>query len=381
MRLQQGERMEKYMILKNGTVLTEEFVLKQLDVRVENGVIAEIGENLSGDDVLDCAGCTVVPGFVDVHTHGAMGADTCDADAEGLQKIADHMLSHGVTSFCPTTMTVSHDEIVASLKTVREFAAKQTAGAAAVGVHLEGPYIAKARKGAQAEEYVKVPDFEEFKEFYAASGEMIRIVSVAPECDDSGFIENAAKLCTVSIAHTTADYDIAMAAFDKGVTHATHLYNAMNGLNHRNPGVVGAVFDDERVAGELICDGFHIHPAALRIAFKQLAGRVCVVSDSMRAAGLSDGEYDLGGQNVTVKGKTALLADGTIAGSVSNLHEELKNLVSYGVPLETAVRAMTETPAREIGLYDRIGSVAVGKKADLVVLDKDLDIVTVLHEN
>ena len=372
--------MVRHMILKNGTVLTEDFTLKRLDIRVENGVITELGEDLSGE-VLDCTGCTLVPGFVDVHTHGAMGADACDADAAGLQRFADHQLSHGVTSFCPTTMTVSHGQIQTSLEVIRDFAKSQTRGAKVVGIHLEGPYIAKARKGAQAEEHVMVPDFEEFKEYFEASGKMIRIVSVAPECDDSGFVEQAAGLCTVSIAHTTADYDTAKAAFDRGVTHATHLYNAMNGLNHRNPGVVGAVFDDERVTGELICDGFHIHPAALRIAFKQLEGRVCVVSDSMRAAGMTDGEYDLGGQTVTVRGKTALLPDGTIAGSVTNLHEELKNLVSFGIPLETAVRAMTLTPAGEIGLADTIGSLAVGKKADIVVLDKALEIVTVLHEN
>ena len=367
------------MILKNGTVLTQDFSLQKLDIRVEGDVICELGEDLHGGEELDCTGCTVVPGFVDVHTHGAMGADTSDADPQGLQRMADHMLSHGVTSFCPTTMTVSHEEILASLRTIRTFAENQTGGATVVGVHLEGPYIALARKGAQKGEYVKAPNFEEFSEFYRASGERIRIVSVAPECDDSGFIEQAARLCTVSIAHTTADYDQAKAAFAKGVTHATHLYNAMNGFSHRSPGVVGAVFDSENITGELICDGFHIHPAALRVAFKLLPGRVCVVSDSMRAAGLCDGVYDLGGQAVTVNGKMATLADGTIAGSVTNLHEELKNLVSFGVPFADAVRAMTLTPAREIGQAERIGSIALGKKADLVVLDKDLEIVRVLH--
>ena len=373
------------MILANGMVLTKDFTWAVLDIHVEDGRIAAVGMDLCDcfphEEVIDCTGCRVVPGFVDIHTHGAMGADASDADAEGLARMAAHQLSHGVTSFCPTTMTISADGIRRALKTIDAFASSQKEGATVAGVHLEGPYIAKARKGAQKEEYVKAPDFEEFQSFYEASGKRIRIVSVAPECDESGFIPQAAKLCTVSIAHTTADYDQACQAFKQGVTHATHLYNAMSGLSHRAPGVVGAVFDTPGVTAEIICDGFHIHPAALRIAFHQLRGRICVISDSMRAAGLSDGVYDLGGQAVTVKGKMATLADGTIAGSVTNLHQELKNLVSYGVPMEDALRAMTLTPAHEIGLDQEIGTLEPGKRADIVVLDKDLDIVRVLHTN
>lgn len=373
------------MILKNGMVLTKDFTWAVLDVRVEDGRIAAVGLDLCDyfpqEEVFDCTGCRVVPGFVDIHTHGAMGADACDADADGLARMAAHYLSHGVTSFCPTTMTVSPEEIRRALETINAFASSQKEGATVAGVHLEGPYIAKERKGAQKEEYVKVPDFEQFLSFNEASGNRIRIVSVAPERDESGFVSKASKVCTVSIAHTTADYDQACEAFKQGVTHATHLYNAMSGFSHRAPGVVGAVFDTPGVTAEIICDGFHIHPAALRVAFNLLKGRICVISDSMRAAGLSDGVYDLGGQAVTVKGKTALLADGTIAGSVTNLHQELKNLVSYGVPMEEVLRAMTLTPAREIGLDQEIGTLEPGKRADIVVLDKDLEIVRVFHTN
>ena len=212
-------------------------------------------------------------------------------------------------------------------------------------------------------------------------GGIIKLVDIAPECDVRGdFVEKASKLCTVSIAHTATDYDGAVDAFQKGVTHATHLYNAMSGLAHRAPGVVGAVFDNENVCGELICDGIHIHPAVVRTTFKLMPERVCVISDAMRLSGVEDGGQGMLGVNmVTVKDGKATLPDGTIAGSVTNLHAELKNLVSWGIPLETAVRAMTLTPAKEIGMENEIGSLAPGKRADLVVLDENLEIVAVYH--
>ncbi|MBP3703938.1 MAG: amidohydrolase family protein, partial [Clostridia bacterium] len=201
-----------------------------------------------------------------------------------------------------------------------------------------------------------------------------------PECDEKGgFIEEASKLCTVSVAHTATDYDGAKAAFEKGATHATHLFNAMSGLTHREPGVVGAVFDTETVSGELICDGIHIHPAVVRHVFNVMPERVCVISDAMRMSGMGDGEGMLGVNLVTVKDGKATLEDGTIAGSVTNLHDELKNLVSWGIPLEKAVRAMTLNPAKQIGMDDEIGSLAVGKRADLVVLDENLEIAAVYH--
>ena len=255
-------------------------------------------------------------------------------------------------------------------------------GARVVGVNMEGPFISKERKGAQKEEDILPPDFLMFQRFYQLSGGLIRLVDIAPEQPGGmEFAEKASQLCTVSIAHTTAGYEEAKAAFDRGITHATHLFNAMNGLSHRAPGVVGAVFDDSRVRGELICDGFHIHPAVLRTAFRLLGDRALVVSDSMRANGMPEGEpFDLGGQLVTVREGKATLADGTIAGSVTNLHQEIKNLVSFGVPLAQAVKAATLIPAQAIGLEDEIGSIAPGKRADLVVLDENLEIVGVYHD-
>ena len=374
------------MLLIHANYLDEDFRLVQGDIEIEDGKILRVGKDLprkEEDLAVDCAGSyTVVPGFVDVHIHGCAGADTCDATREALEAMAAFLLAHGVTSFCPTTMTTSRETIQAALLAAKDMMDHpMEGGARVVGVNMEGPFIAKERKGAQKEEDILPPDFPLFQRFYEESGGIVRLVDVAPEQPGGlDFGEKASQLCTVSIAHTTADYDQAKAAFDKGVTHATHLFNAMSGLHHRKPGVVGAVFDDSRVRGELICDGFHIHPAVLRAAFRLLGDRALIVSDSMRANGMPEGEaFDLGGQMVTVHQGKALLPDGTIAGSVTNLHQEIKNLVSFGVPFEQAVKAATLLPARAIGLDGEIGSIAPGKRADLVVLDENLDIAAVYH--
>ena len=374
------------MLLIHANYLDEDFRLVQGDIEIEDGKILRVGKDLprkEEDLAVDCAGSyTVVPGFVDVHIHGCAGADTCDATREALEAMAAFLLAHGVTSFCPTTMTTSRETIQAALLAAKDMMDHpMEGGARVVGVNMEGPFIAKERKGAQKEEDILPPDFPLFQRFYEESGGIVRLVDVAPEQPGGlDFVEKASQLCTVSIAHTTADYDQAKAAFDKGVTHATHLFNAMSGLHHRKPGVVGAVFDDSRVRGELICDGFHIHPAVLRAAFRLLGDRALIVSDSMRANGMPEGEaFDLGGQMVTVHQGKALLPDGTIAGSVTNLHQEIKNLVSFGVPFEQAVKAATLIPARAIGLDGEIGSSAPGKRADLVVLDENLDIAAVYH--
>lgn len=374
------------MLLIHANYLDEDFRLVQGDIEIEDGKILRVGKDLprkEEDLAVDCAGSyTVVPGFVDVHIHGCAGADTCDATREALEAMAAFLLAHGVTSFCPTTMTTSRETIQAALLAAKDMMDHpMEGGARVVGVNMEGPFIAKERKGAQKEEDILPPDFPLFQRFYEESGGIVRLVDVAPEQPGGlDFVEKASQLCTVSIAHTTADYDQAKAAFDKGVTHATHLFNAMSGLHHRKPGVVGAVFDDSRVRGELICDGFHIHPAVLRAAFRLLGDRALIISDSMRANGMPEGEaFDLGGQMVTVHQGKALLPDGTIAGSVTNLHQEIKNLVSFGVPFEQAVKAATLLPARAIGLDGEIGSIAPGKRADLVVLDENLDIAAVYH--
>lgn len=374
------------MLLIHANYLDEDFQLVQGDIEIQEGRILRVGKDLprgEEDLAVDCEGSyTIVPGFVDVHIHGCGGADTCDGTREALEAMARFLLQRGVTSFCPTTMTTGRETIERALLAAKDMMDHPMEdGARVVGVNMEGPFIAKEKKGAQKEEDILSPDFELFRHFYDLSGGIVRLVDIAPEQPDGyAFAEKASQLCTVSIAHTTAGYEQAKQAFDSGVTHATHLFNAMNGLSHRAPGVVGAVFDDSRVRGELICDGFHIHPAVLRAAFRVLGDRALVVSDSMRANGMPEGEpFDLGGQMVTVHEGKATLADGTLAGSVSNLHQEVKNLVSFGIPFSQAVKAATLIPARAIGMEEEIGSIVPGKRADLVVLDEHLNIAAVYH--
>ena len=369
------------MLLKNAEIINKDFELVKADIAIENGNIAAVGSGVEASgDTLELDGCIIVPGFVDIHTHGCAGYDTCDGTREALSGIAAQLVSQGVTSFCPTTMTVSEAEIDKALINIKACIENPPDGAAILGVNMEGPYISINKKGGQKGDNVKSPDWAQFKRFYDLYGGIIKLVDIAPECDGADeFISNARKLCKVSIAHTDANYEQAKTAFSKGVTHVTHLFNAMQGLGHREPGVVGAVFDTDGVTAELICDGFHLHPAALRIAFRLLGNdRAIIVSDSMRAAGLADGVYELGGQAVTVTDGHARLPNGTIAGSTTNILEEVQNLVRFGIPFSQVIRAATINPARAVGADDRIGSIEPGKQADLVVLDEELKLKMVI---
>ena len=365
------------MILKNAVLYGDDFIPRRADIELKDGRISRIGE-LDGEagEVLDFEGGKIIPGFIDIHTHGCAGADTMDASEESLAKISDCLAGHGVTSFCPTTMTLPYGELAAAFKAAKCYMGKES-GAYIQGMNMEGPYISMEKKGAQNPDYVRVPDFEEFKKLSGLCP--VKLVDVAPETDGAyDFAEKACSICTVSEAHTSSDYRHALKGFQHGFTHATHLYNAMTPLTSREAGVVGAVLENKSVTAELICDGFHISPPVLRVTFQALGEhRACVVSDSMKAAGLPDGDYDLGGQTVYVRGGKALLKDGTIAASTSNIHAEFKNLLEFGIPFATALRACTINPARAIRADDTTGSLKVGKYADLVVLDRDNEIRSV----
>lgn len=370
----------KSMILKNASVFGGDFEPARADIAVSGGKIECVAPNLSGDESIDLSGCTVVPGFVDVHIHGCAGADTCDATREAVSAMAAYLIRQGVTSFCPTTMTVPPEQISAALAAVKDCMDNPPEGASVAGVNMEGPYISPDRAGAQRSDCVRRPDAREFRKFFDDCGGIVRLVEIAPEREGAReFIEQASQWCHVSLAHTASDYEQAKAAFSWGVSHVTHLFNAMNGLHHRKPGAVGAVFDDDKVRAELICDGFHIHPAVLRTAFRLLGEeRTVVVSDSMRAAGMPDGVSELGGQTVYIQNGQARLKDGTIAGSTTNLFDEFKNLVRFGVPFRQALRSVTINPAAAIGLEARIGSIAPGKDADLLALDENLNLRLVM---
>lgn len=370
------------MILKNAKIFDEDFNLISADIAVRDGKINRIAPNLEEEDSLDMTGCLIAPGFVDIHIHGCVGADTCDGTRESIAKMAHHLAGEGVTSFCPTTMTVSLPQIRTVLSSVKDCMANPPEGASVRGVNMEGPYISANRRGAQKEEYVRKPDWQEFKCLYDECGGIVKLVDIAPECGcGAEFIDHVSQYCKVSLAHTEADYRQAKDAFRHGITHVTHLYNAMNGVHHRRPGAVGAVFDDDKAVAEMICDGFHIHPAVLRASFRLLGeDRTVIISDSMRAAGMPDGISELGGQKVYVKGGQARLEDGTIAGSTTNLHQEVKNLIQWGIPLRQVIKSATINPAREIGAENVIGSIQVGKQADFVVVDQNWNIrLTVIN--
>lgn len=364
------------MILKNATLFDADFNLVQANLSIKGGKIDRIAPDIQEDDSIDLSGFTIAPGFVDIHIHGCAGADTCDGTREALHVMAKHLVQKGVTSFCPTTMTVSLDQLKSALMNVKDCMDNPPEGASICGVNMEGPYISAQRLGAQKEEYVRKPDWREFKRLYDECDHIIKLVDIAPECEGGrAFIEHTTTYCRVSLAHTMAAYEQAKQAFGYGITHATHLFNAMEGLHHRRPGAVGAVMEDACVTAELICDGFHIHPVVLQIACKVLGeNRTVIVSDSMRAAGLADGISELGGQTVRVQNGQARLLDGTLAGSATNMQDEVKNLIRFGIPLRQVIKSATINPARVIGLDHKIGSIAVGKDADLVVLDEHYDI-------
>ena len=362
------------MLLTNGTVYDWQFQPKKLHIAVQGKRITQVTAHpLHGEETLDCTGCTIVPGFVDIHIHGGGGGNLADADTDSLQKMSIYLAQHGVTSFCPASMTLPEEELSAQFRAV-EKCKGQEQGAYIQGIHMEGPYISMAKKGAQCGEYVRTADFAEFSRLNAIS--RIALVDVAPETQGAlEFAQKASKVCTVSMAHTAATFAQAQAGLQNGFSHATHLFNAMSPIQNREPGAVTAVFDSDTATAELICDGFHNHPAVLRMAFRQLGeDRAVVVSDSMRAAGCADGEFELGGQKVYVRDGKARLADGTIAASTSNLYEEFRNLLSYGVPFRTVLKACTKNPAIVAGVYDKTGSIETGKYADLLVLDGNLQI-------
>lgn len=336
----------------------------------------------SGGETIDATGCYAIPGLTDVHFHGCMGHDVSDGDAEGLAKMAEYELSRGVTQICPAGMTLPEEQLIKVCQNAAAHRASGKAGAELVGLHLEGPFLSMAKKGAQNGAWLHAPDIALFHRLREAADGLVKLVSVAPEEPGAmDFIRAASEVCTVSLAHTTADYDIAMAAFAAGARQATHLYNAMPPFTHRAPGVIGAAFDTPDCRAELICDGVHIHPAVVRATFKMFgADRMILISDTMRAAGMPDGAYTLGGQDVTKKGRLATLADGTIAGSATDLMDCLKTAVSFGIPLPDAVRAAAVNSAKAIGIYSRYGSLDAGKQANVVLLDRELNVKKVIFK-
>lgn len=357
----------------NARIFTEDFQFHNGAFSVENGRFGEVLPENVPSDAVDLKGAYVIPGLIDVHNHGNSGADFSDGDLGGLKKMAVYLAKNGVTSFAPASMTLPYDVLAKAFATAVQLRQEAPAGCAKLaGIQMEGPFFSEKKKGAQNGAYLRLPDFEAFQKLYDGCGGLVKIVDVAAELPGAvEFTEKARELATVSIAHTDAGYEEAKAVIDAGATHITHLYNAMPGIHHRNPGVIPAGSENENVQAELICDGFHVHPAAIRLAFKMYPDRIVLISDALRCCGMPDGEYTLGGQDITLSGGVARLHDGTIAGSATNVFTCMRNVISYGIPAETAVRAATWNPAKALGMEREIGSIAPGKAADFVVCGED----------
>ena len=331
---------------------------------------AILPENVPAD-AIDLGGATVIPGLIEVHSHGCAGADFSDGDYEGLKAMAKQYAAWGVTSFAPASMTLPYDVLEKAFATAKQLVEENIEGLSVLrGIQMEGPFFCYAKRGAQNADYLQNPDFEGFKKLYDDCGGLVRIVDVAPELPGAAeFVAKASELCTVSIAHTDSDYDHAKAAVDAGVTHLTHLYNAMPAIHHRNPGVIPAAVENAKVQAEIIADGYHIHPSSVRLAFTMFKNRMVLVSDSGRCAGKDEGyQFDLGGQMAELRGGVAkLVGTNTIACSASNLWTCLCNAISWGIPEEEAVRAATYNPACALGVQDKVGSIATGKVADFLI--------------
>ena len=363
------------MFYKNARIFSEDFQFRTGAFEVKDGKFGQILPDQAPADAIDLQGATVIPGLVEVHSHGAAGFDFSDGDYEGLKAMAAYYAGAGVTSFAPASMTLPYEVLSVAFAGAKRLVEEDLPGLSVLrGIQMEGPYFSYKKRGAQNPDYLKDPDFEGFRKLFEDCGGLIRIVDVAPELPGAAeFVEKASKLCTVSVAHTDSDYEHAKAAFDAGATHLTHLYNAMPPIHHRTPGVIPAAVENPKVQAELICDGHHIHPASVRLAFAMFKDRMILVSDSGRCAGQEEGySFDLGGQMAEIRGGVAKLqGTDTIACSAANLWQCLQNVLSWGISEEEALRAATWNPACAIGAQQEVGSIAPGKRADFVICSQD----------
>jgi len=364
------------MIIKGNKIYVYGKGFEKTSIKIGNGKILEINEDLQDNEVINADEMYVLPGFIDIHTHGAVSVDTMDADYEGLLNIKKYMAENGVTAFMPTTMSMALDDIEKAIINVKE-CSKASDGAEIIGIHMEGPSFCEKYKGAQNSKYLRNPKLEEIEGLIKAGEGLVKIISIAPELEGSKeFIEEVTKKyrITISVAHTNADYETVMGSFKWGISHATHLFNAMSAFTHRTPGTVGAILDSG-ICSEIICDGVHLHPATARIAIKTLGTyNVVLISDSMRATGMPDGVYDLGGQNITVKDNSARTENGNLAGSTTNVLSCFKNVIKWGIKIEDAVKMASQNPARQVKAENK-GKISKGADADFTILDKDFNLV------
>ncbi|MBA4492863.1 N-acetylglucosamine-6-phosphate deacetylase [Paenactinomyces guangxiensis] len=375
----------KMILIVKGTIHTETESLREGYIKIADGKIVELGPlsqcgDTAGFQVISVPEeAQVIPGMIDVHIHGADGADTMDATTESLTRIATAIAREGTTTFLATTITQSKEAIAAALANAADYIVRyNTPGKAeCAGIHLEGPFLSAKRAGAQPPEYIIHPDIELFQHWQSIAQNLIKLVTLAPEVEGGLSLTRHLRETGVvaSIGHSDATYDQCVEAIAAGASHVTHLFNGMRGLHHRDPGVVGAAFLQDELVVEVIADGIHIRPETVKIAFDQITDRrMILITDSMRAKCLKRGTYELGGQTVYVD-QDARLADGTLAGSILKMKDAFKNIKEFtGCSMSGLIRMSASNAAKELGLFDRKGSIAIGKDADLVVLDDQWDV-------
>lgn len=364
-----------------GTVIADNDLIT--DVSLDNhGCTLDVSDS----NYIDASDKYVIPGLIDIHLHGAMGFDIGDATYEAIDKIARFELSQGVTSFVGATMTMPVDNIIEVISTARDYVAHNQGSfcndlSSLIGLNVEGPFISPDKCGAQNKSHILPPDLALAKEFINTGDGIVIILGLAPEmCSDLSIIKTLSESVKVAITHSNSDYDTAIKAINMGASHVTHLFNGMTGFTHRSPGILGALVDSNDITIELITDGIHVHPAAVNMAYKLFSDKsLIMISDSMRGCGLGDGIYTLGDLDIEVKDHRATLkGTNSPAGSVSSLYDNIKAAYNMGLPLESIITMATINPARCVGVDDRIGSIEAGKKADILVLDKDLSIDTII---
>ena len=374
------------MRIIRGMVYTEKMCFEPGEVAIEGERIERVERCEAGALTEKEAQTYILPGLVDIHFHGCAGYDFCDGTTEAVRAIASYEMTHGTTTICPATMTLSEEQLLGICATAAAAVETEVLEEEVPlkdvlrGIYLEGPFISEEKKGAQNPAYIRTPDRQMLEGLQQAAKGMIRMVAIAPETEGA---MDCIRECTgdfrFSIAHTCADYETAKTAMEAGAHHVTHLYNAMPPFTHRKPGVIGAAAENEETRVELICDGIHIHPCVVKSTFKLFgAERMVLVSDSMMATGMEDGEYALGGQPVIVKGNRALLKDGTIAGSATCLFGCLRTAIQMGVPKEEAVRAATRNPAEAVGLEEECGMLLAGRRADILIADGEFALLEVI---
>ena len=355
----------------------------KMPCNVKTGCVGETAACRQGtDEVIDLKGALVIPGLIDIHGHGNSGYDFTTCNLEGLKKIASYLGKNGITSFAPASMTAPYEVLEQAFQNalaLHDIQECHTAGMSRLlGINMEGPYFSYGKRGAQDPAWLKAPDMAGFLNLYNGCQGLIRMVDIAPELEGAmDFIKTASQFCRVSIAHTEADYETAREAFACGANHVTHLFNGMKGIHHRDPGLVCAAFDTPGVFVEMICDGVHIAPPVIRMVFELFRGRVILISDALACCGMSDGNYKLGDQEFCLKDRHAFLPDGTLAGSASNLFDMIRNVVSFGIPLEEAVKSATINPARQMGMESELGSIEERKKADFLICSESLQLQSV----